>query len=60
MSNGKKRNSVELREWLTHGFSLAEDSIYIGFQNADAFDIIHFHNDYLHYSFSERIDTPPS
>jgi uncharacterized membrane protein (DUF373 family) len=30
MSNGKKRNSADPREWLTHAFSLAEDSIYIG------------------------------
>jgi uncharacterized membrane protein (DUF373 family) len=30
MSNGKKRNSVDLREWLSHWFSLAEDSIYVG------------------------------
>jgi uncharacterized membrane protein (DUF373 family) len=30
MSNGKKRNFVDLREWFSHGFSLAEDSIYIG------------------------------
>lgn len=30
MSNGKKPNTVDLREWFSHGFSLAEDSIYIG------------------------------
>ncbi|HSE88774.1 MAG TPA: phosphate-starvation-inducible PsiE family protein [Candidatus Binatia bacterium] len=30
MSNGKKRNSVNLREWLSQWFSLAEDAIYVG------------------------------
>ena len=30
MSNGKKRNPADLREWLSHWFSLAEDSIYVG------------------------------
>jgi uncharacterized membrane protein (DUF373 family) len=30
MSNGKKRNSANLREWLSHWFSLAEDTIYVG------------------------------
>ena len=30
MSNGKKRNSVNLRDWLSHWFSLAEDTIYVG------------------------------
>jgi uncharacterized membrane protein (DUF373 family) len=30
MSNGKKRNSVNLRDWLSHWFSLAEDTLYVG------------------------------
>ncbi|HJU60576.1 MAG TPA: phosphate-starvation-inducible PsiE family protein [Candidatus Binatia bacterium] len=30
MSNGKKRNSFNLRDWLSHWFSLAEDSLYVG------------------------------
>ena len=30
MSNGKKRNSINLREWLSHWFSLAEDTLYVG------------------------------
>jgi uncharacterized membrane protein (DUF373 family) len=30
MSNGKKRNSVNLRDSLSHWFSLAEDTIYVG------------------------------
>jgi len=30
MSNGKKRNSINLRDWLSHWFSLAEDTIYVG------------------------------
>ena len=30
MSNGKKRNSADLRERLSHWFDLAEDSIYVG------------------------------
>jgi uncharacterized membrane protein (DUF373 family) len=30
MSNGKKRNSVNLREQLSHWFSLAEDALYVG------------------------------
>jgi glycosyltransferase involved in cell wall biosynthesis len=28
------------------------------FQQALSFDIIHFHNDYLHYPFSKRLDMP--
>jgi glycosyltransferase involved in cell wall biosynthesis len=28
------------------------------FQNADAFDILHFHTDYLHYPFSRRLEAP--
>jgi uncharacterized membrane protein (DUF373 family) len=30
MSNGKKRNTVNLRDWLSQWFSLAEDAIYVG------------------------------
>ena len=30
MSNGKKRNSADLREWLSHWFDLAEDTLYVG------------------------------
>jgi uncharacterized membrane protein (DUF373 family) len=30
MSNGKKRNSINLRESLSHWFSLAEDTLYVG------------------------------
>ena len=30
MSNGKKRNSINLRDWLSHWFSLAEDTLYVG------------------------------
>ena len=30
MSNGKKRNSFNLREWLSEWFSRAEDTIYVG------------------------------
>ena len=30
MSNGKKRNSADLRDWLSHWFSLAEDTLYVG------------------------------
>jgi uncharacterized membrane protein (DUF373 family) len=30
MSNGKKRNSVNWRDSLSHWFSLAEDAIYVG------------------------------
>jgi uncharacterized membrane protein (DUF373 family) len=30
MSNGKKRNSVNLRDSLSYWFSLAEDAIYVG------------------------------
>lgn len=30
MSNGKKRNSFNLREQLSHWFGLAEDTIYVG------------------------------
>jgi uncharacterized membrane protein (DUF373 family) len=30
MSNGKKRNSFNLRDWLTHWFGLAEDTLYVG------------------------------
>jgi uncharacterized membrane protein (DUF373 family) len=30
MSNGKKKNSVNLRDSLSHWFSLAEDTIYVG------------------------------
>jgi uncharacterized membrane protein (DUF373 family) len=30
MSNGKKRNSMNLREWLSEWFSKAEDTIYVG------------------------------
>ena len=30
MSNGKKRNSFDLRDWLSHWFGLAEDTLYVG------------------------------
>jgi uncharacterized membrane protein (DUF373 family) len=30
MSNGKKRNSADLRDWLSHWFALAEDTLYVG------------------------------
>ena len=30
MSNGKKRNSADLRQWLSHWFDLAEDTLYVG------------------------------
>ena len=30
MSNGKKQTSINLRESLTHWFSLAEDTLYVG------------------------------
>ena len=30
MSNGKKRNPADFRQWLGHWFDLAEDSIYVG------------------------------
>ena len=30
MSNGKKRNSADLRQWLGHWFDLAEDTLYVG------------------------------
>jgi uncharacterized membrane protein (DUF373 family) len=30
MSNGKKRNSFNLRDGLSHWFSLAEDTLYVG------------------------------
>jgi uncharacterized membrane protein (DUF373 family) len=30
MSNGKKRNSFNLRDWLSHWFALAEDTLYVG------------------------------
>jgi uncharacterized membrane protein (DUF373 family) len=30
MSNGKRRNSADMRQWLGHWFDLAEDSLYVG------------------------------
>jgi uncharacterized membrane protein (DUF373 family) len=30
MSNGKKRNAADLRQWLGHWFDLAEDTLYVG------------------------------
>ena len=30
MSNGKKRNPADLRQWLGHWFDLAEDTLYVG------------------------------
>jgi uncharacterized membrane protein (DUF373 family) len=30
MSNGKKRNAADVRQWLGHWFDLAEDSLYVG------------------------------
>jgi uncharacterized membrane protein (DUF373 family) len=30
MSNGKKRNAADLRQWLGHWFDLAEDILYVG------------------------------
>jgi uncharacterized membrane protein (DUF373 family) len=30
MSNGKKRNPFNLRDWLSHWFGLAEDTLYVG------------------------------
>ena len=30
MSNGKKRNSIDLRDSLSHWFALAEDTLYVG------------------------------
>jgi uncharacterized membrane protein (DUF373 family) len=30
MSNGKKRNSADLRDLLSHSFALAEDTLYVG------------------------------
>jgi glycosyltransferase involved in cell wall biosynthesis len=39
--------------WVYHFLQLEQV-----FQNAAAFDIIHFHIDYLHYPFSRRLDVP--
>ena len=30
MSNGKKRNAADVRQWLGHWFDLAEDTLYVG------------------------------
>jgi glycosyltransferase involved in cell wall biosynthesis len=53
-SEGALRLNARVSDPLAHHFVLLEEV----FARADAFDIVHFHIDYLHFPFSRRQTTP--